>query len=134
MIRIGQVAGLAAAALLLAAAYGCDARRPATAPLAEVTGAAGASPATAAVDDAAIAAQLRAALHGDPTTREAEIQLHVDGGRVRLSGFVDSAAVRLRAGMLAAGIDGVTGVDNRLIQRHHAGSAADLLGDLRVHL
>lgn len=84
--------------------------------------------------DALLAARLQAALANDPITRDAEVQVSVAQRRVRLSGFVDSAAAKLRAGVLAAQTDGVEAIDNRLIQRHHAGIAPAPLRGARVHL
>jgi len=84
--------------------------------------------------DALRNAALMSALKSDPLTRDADIQVSVEGGRVRLSGFVDNAATRLRAGALAAQIDGVAAVENRLILRHRADIAPDPIGDARVYL
>jgi len=52
--------------------------------------------------DALLVARLTDKLQGDPATSEREIYISVSQGRARLSGFVDSAAAKLRAGALAA--------------------------------
>lgn len=67
--------------------------------------------------------QIRAALHRDveqalaaePELRDAPILVHVTSlRRARLSGIVDSESTRLLAEMVAASVDGISGVDNGL--------------------
>jgi hypothetical protein len=84
--------------------------------------------------DALIAAQLAQALKIDPMTRDAEIQVAVAQGRARLSGFVQNAAAKLRAGELAQQASGIVAVENRLILRYHANLETGPLGDVRVRL
>lgn len=84
--------------------------------------------------DAIVAARLTDALRHDPTTKSAEIYVSVSNGHARLSGFVDTAATRLRAGVLASRTEGVDAVDNRLILRYRADISQDPIGDARVHL
>lgn len=123
-----------AVALLVASALagaGCDYRRPAAMPAGVV--ASGAS-AIEQATDYVLADRLQAALERDPITSDADIQVSVARGRVRLGGFVDSAAAKLRAGVLATETEGVVSVDNRLIQRHHAGVTPDPIRGARVHL
>jgi osmotically-inducible protein OsmY len=84
--------------------------------------------------DELLAARLLTALKNDAVTREVEIQVSVSQRRARLSGFVDSAAAKLRAGVLAAETEGIESVENRLILRYHAGIADDPIGSARVHL
>lgn len=122
---------LAGAITLLA---GCHAQSPATR-VAEASESS-VTPArqTAPVDDAVLAARLRELLHNDPTTSQLAIQIAVDARRVRLSGFVDTAAAKLRAGVLATRMEGIEAVDNRLILRHRADISSDPIGEARVHL
>ncbi len=133
MRRIGLPVAAAFIAASAIAAGACDSRRP-TASAVDLSARAGATATIGAAEDAVLAARLQSALKSDPITSDAEIQVSVAQRRVRLSGFVESAAVKLRAGALAAEIEGVEDVDNRLIQRHHAGVAAQPLGGARVHL
>lgn len=84
--------------------------------------------------DALLAAHLVTALKSDPVIQNAEIQVSVSNGHVRLIGFVDSAAARLRAGALAQATGGIEGVENRLILRHRADTGPDPIGDARVYL
>lgn len=80
------------------------------------------------------AARLLTVLKTDPLTRDAEIQLVVTQGRARLSGFVENAAIKLRAGELILQAEGISAVDNRLILRYHAGDTTAPLADVRVRL
>lgn len=127
---ITRVAALASAVALLAACQleNITTRTP------EAIGSAVPAAQTVPINNALLAARLRAALASDPTTRRLAIQVAVDQRRARLSGFVDSAAAKLRAGVLAAETDGIEAVDNRLILRHHAGTSEDPIGEARVHL
>jgi osmotically-inducible protein OsmY len=84
--------------------------------------------------DALLVARLTDLLQGDPTTRELDIYVSVSEGRVRLSGFVDSAAAKLRAGALASETPGIESVENRLILRHSADIKDDPIGNARVYL
>src|SRR5204862_8235942 len=84
--------------------------------------------------DALLAAGLMSALKVDPITRDADIQVVVAQGHVRLSGFVRNAAAKLRAGELAQQAQGIVAVENRLILRYHADMSANPLGDARVRL
>lgn len=67
-------------------------------------------------------------------TRDADIQVVVAQRRARLSGFVENAAAKLRAGELAQQAQGIVAVENRLILRYHADMSANPLGDARVRL
>ena len=84
--------------------------------------------------DALLAARLADRLQSDPATSEVAIYVSVSEGRARLSGFVDNAAAKLRAGALAAETAGIEAVENRLIVRNRAGVKNDPLGDARVYL
>lgn len=84
--------------------------------------------------DALLAARVTETLRSDPTTDNAEIYVSVSDGHARLSGFVETAAIKLRAGVLAAATDGIHDVDNRLILRYHADASQNPFGDAHVHL
>lgn len=131
-----MLAAIAASVAVLTT--GCDKALQVTAEVA--TGAAGIHEAVASqanddlARDALVAARVTQALRGDPTTGAAKIYVSVSDGHTRLSGFVDTAAERLRAGVLASETEGVEGVDNRLILRYHADMSQDPLGGARVRL
>ena len=84
--------------------------------------------------DAVLAAQLTDKLKNDPTTSDAKIYVSVSEGRARLSGFVDDAATKLRAGALASETTGIESVENRLILRHRVDVNNNPIGDARVYL
>lgn len=67
-----------------------------------------------AFDDAAISAQVSAALAQDPQLSALSIDVDTVAGRVRLTGTAPSAEARDRATQLAAAVPGVQSVDNLL--------------------
>lgn len=71
--------------------------------------------AVAAIDDSVITTQIEAALFKDPQTSGFDIDVNTYRGVVQLSGFVDTAAQKRRAGELAQNNDGVISVHNDLI-------------------
>ena len=58
--------------------------------------------------------RVKVALVEDPELEAAAIFVEARGRRIRLSGFVDTAAQRERAATLAAGVAGVRGVESRI--------------------
>lgn len=86
------------------------------------------------VRDALLAAHLTDKLKSDATTGDLEIYVSVSQAHARLSGFVDTAAEKLRAGALASAIEGMEGVDNRLILRYRADALQDPIAGARVRL
>jgi cytidylate kinase len=62
----------------------------------------------------ALQARVRVALKEDPATRDIDITIEASQGLVALSGIVVTEEERARAEQVAAGVQGVTGVDNRL--------------------
>ena len=62
----------------------------------------------------ALQARVRVGLKEDPATREIDVHIEADQGRVALDGIVATAEERARAGEVAARVSGVAGVDNRL--------------------
>lgn len=87
-----------------------------------------------AASDAVLTARLKEELKREPLTRDAEIYVSVSQRRVRLSGFVDTAAAKLRAGAVALATEGIETIENRLILRHSAEALQSPIGDVRVHL
>ncbi|MEM8497096.1 MAG: BON domain-containing protein [Pseudomonadota bacterium] len=66
------------------------------------------------LDDTAIATKVKASLLADGVTDGLDIDVDVDRGSVRLSGFADSEEEIAKAGKIARNISGVKTVDNRL--------------------
>lgn len=62
----------------------------------------------------ALQARIRAALRANESTREVDITIDSSGGHVTLRGIVLHAAERPAAEQVAAGVAGVTSVDNQL--------------------
>lgn len=67
------------------------------------------------IDDAAISSKVRAQLIGDKDLNVFKIDVTTFKGIVQLSGFVNSASIKARAGTVAAGVDGVKEVRNNLV-------------------
>lgn len=66
------------------------------------------------VDDAAITAKVKAAFVKDEIVKAMQVDVTTFKGNVQLSGFVDTAEQKARAGQIAASIDGVTNVTNNI--------------------
>jgi|SRR5688500_17220436 osmotically-inducible protein OsmY len=73
------------------------------------------------VDDSVITGKVKAALVADPTTKAHQIEVETFKGTVQLSGFVDDAEARRRAGEVAKNIEGVKDVKNSLTLRNKTG-------------
>jgi len=67
------------------------------------------------IDDAAISGKVRAQLIGDKDLNVLKIDVTTFKGIVQLSGFVNSASIKTRAGTVAAGVEGVKEVRNNLV-------------------
>ncbi len=67
------------------------------------------------IDDAAISTKVRAELIGDKDLNVFKIDVTTFKGVVQLSGFVNSASIKERAGTVAAGVQGVKEVRNNLV-------------------
>jgi osmotically-inducible protein OsmY len=66
------------------------------------------------IDDTVITTKVKSAVFDDPSLKSAEINVETFKGQVQLSGFVNSQNDINRAVVLARGIDGVSGVTNRM--------------------
>jgi len=66
------------------------------------------------VDDSMLTSSVKAKLMDDSTTKAYEINVGTQKGVVQLTGFVDSTAMKARAGELARSVDGVKDVRNDL--------------------
>jgi hyperosmotically inducible periplasmic protein len=69
------------------------------------------------VDDATITTKVKAAMFDDPSVKVMQIGVETMQNVVQLSGFVDSAQIKARAGELARGVEGVREVRNDLVVR-----------------
>jgi len=66
------------------------------------------------IDDSAITAKVKAALIAEPATKARQIEVETFEGTVQLSGFVDDAEARTRAGQVARTVEGVKSVKNSI--------------------
>lgn len=66
------------------------------------------------VDDASVTAKVKAAFVKDPVVKAMQVDVTTFKGNVQLSGFVDTAEQKARAGQIAAGVQGVTNVTNNI--------------------
>ncbi|HEX7374966.1 MAG TPA: BON domain-containing protein [Steroidobacteraceae bacterium] len=66
------------------------------------------------VDDGTVTASVKVKLIEDTTTKAHQINVETQKGVVQLTGFVNSATVKSRAGELARSVDGVVDVHNDL--------------------
>jgi osmotically-inducible protein OsmY len=66
------------------------------------------------IDDSVITTRVKAALVKDDTTPGGAIKVDTFKGTVQLSGFVDTADQKAKAGEIARGIDGVREVVNNI--------------------
>jgi hyperosmotically inducible periplasmic protein len=67
------------------------------------------------IDDATITSRVKAAVLGEPSLSTLQIGVETYKDVVQLSGFVDSAQAKNRAGALALGVPGVKSVRNNLL-------------------
>ena len=65
--------------------------------------------------DSAITVKVKAALLAEKGVPSTAVSVETYESRVLLSGFVDSAAVKDKAGRVAAGVTGVKNVQNNLV-------------------
>ena len=67
------------------------------------------------IDDAAISTKVRTKLIGDKDLNIFKIDVTTFKDTVQLSGFVNTASIKARAGTVAAGVQGVKAVKNNLV-------------------
>ena len=67
------------------------------------------------IDDSAITTKVKSAILGDSALKVFQINVETFKGEVQLSGFVDSAEAKQKAGEVARGVSGVKSVKNNLI-------------------
>jgi len=66
------------------------------------------------IDDATITTKVKSAFVSDEVVKAMQVDVTTFKGNVQLSGFVDTAAQKERAGQVAAGVTGVTKVTNNI--------------------
>src|SRR5688572_2209226 len=81
------------------------------------------------VDDAALLTSVKSALVSDPVTEAGEINVDVNRGVVKLSGFVDSPQEKSAAGDLARKVDGVQSVQNDIAVKESNSSTGEVIDD-----
>jgi hyperosmotically inducible periplasmic protein len=69
------------------------------------------------LDDTVTTGKVKAALMDASDVKSGQINVETKAGIVQLSGFVDSAAMKEKAGTVAAGVSGVKEVQNALVVR-----------------
>lgn len=69
------------------------------------------------VDDATITTRVKAAIFNDPGLKSLEISVETMQDVVQLSGFVDSAQSKAKAGEIASNVEGVRQLRNNLVVR-----------------
>ena len=67
--------------------------------------------------DRATTAKVKAAMVGDPIVKALDVNVDTFRNVVQLSGFVETAEQKARAGQIAAGIQGVQSVQNNITLR-----------------
>ena len=67
------------------------------------------------IDDSAITTKVKSAILGDSALKVFQINVETFKGEVQLSGFVDSAQAKQKAGEVARGVGGVKSVRNNLV-------------------
>jgi hyperosmotically inducible protein len=81
------------------------------------------------VDDAALLTSVKSALVSNPVTEAGEINVDVNRGTVKLSGFVDTQQEKSKAGDVARGVDGVKTVQNDIAVQSKNSSTGDTIDD-----
>ena len=115
-LQLGLAVAAALAGLALA---GCDQNTPANAQVSAGTH----------LDDAVITTKVKSTLLTDAQARGGDTSVETRKGQVMLSGFVDNQAQADREVQLAKGIEGVTGVDNKLMIKDGKSTAGNVLDD-----
>ena len=111
-----------AAALALVTVAGCD-----RAPSVDKVSSTGVATSTSDFEhsDPLITARIQAKYFASPDVKAHRIDVDTRNGLVTLEGTVDSEAQRETAGSMARGVEGVTRVENKLLVRAAANTAAD---------
>ncbi len=81
------------------------------------------------VDDAALLTSVKSALASDPITEAGEINVDVNRGIVKLSGFVDSSQEQAQAVQVARSVEGVKDVRNDITVQKANESTGEVIDD-----
>ena len=81
------------------------------------------------VDDAALLTSVKSALVKNPVTEAGEINVDVNRGVVKLSGFVDTKNEKSKAGDVARNVDGVKSVQNDIAVKEGGSTAGEVIDD-----
>jgi hyperosmotically inducible protein len=81
------------------------------------------------IDDAALLTSVKAALVRNPVTEAGEINVDVNRGVVKLSGFVDSKNEKSKAADVARKVDGVKSVQNDIAVKEGNSTAGEMVDD-----
>lgn len=81
------------------------------------------------IDDAALLTSVKSALASDPITEAGEINVDVNRGIVKLSGFVDSSKEQAQAVQVARSVDGVKEVQNDITVQKANESTGEVIDD-----
>lgn len=81
------------------------------------------------VDDAALLTSVKSALVSNPVTEAGEINVDVNRGTVKLSGFVGSQKEKSAAADVARGVDGVKSVQNDIAVNSQESTAGEYIDD-----
>jgi len=81
------------------------------------------------LDDAVVLTSVKSALVADPVTEAGEINVDVNRGIVKLSGFVGSAREKDQAAVVARHVDGVKEVRNDIAVNAESSTAGEYIDD-----
>jgi len=81
------------------------------------------------IDDAALLTRVKSALVSNPVTEAGEINVDVNRGIVKLSGFVDSSKEKSQAAQVARNVDGVKEVQNDIAVKTENSSTGEVIDD-----
>ena len=80
-------------------------------------------------DDASLLTSVKSALASDPITEAGEINVDVNRGIVKLSGFVDSSKEQAQAVLVAGNVKGVKEVQNGIAVKKATETTGDVMDD-----
>jgi hyperosmotically inducible periplasmic protein len=81
------------------------------------------------IDDGALLTSVKSALVSNPVTEAGEINVDVNRGEVKLSGFVHSQKEKSAAADVARGVDGVKSVQNDIAINSQESTAGEYIDD-----
>jgi len=81
------------------------------------------------VDDAVVSAKVTTALLSNEEVKGYDIKVATRKGEVMLSGFVDNQSEIDRSATIAKAVDGVTGIDNKLVLKEGARTIGNKIDD-----